>query len=646
MTLPSPNLDDRKYQDFVDEAKRLIPQYCPEWTNHNLSDPGVALIELFAWMSEMILFRLNQVPDRLYTKFLDLVGIQPFPASSAHTELTFWLSATDNPAVIVPAGTVVGTSADAGPAVLFSTLEDLIIAQPTLEHAVTITADEQHHDVWEQLAYPRGTVTCFASDPVTPGDALHLGFTSSLAGNVIALDITASIEGIGVDPQKPPISWEIWDGVNWVPVQVRSDSTGGLNRDGRVELVVPLTHQPLTLGPLRSHWLRVRLLRAEHDQPTYRQSPQIRSISVLSLGGTVPAEHSDTVTAEVLGRSDGQPDQRFQLTRHPVLPRQPGETIRVITDEGSDDWEEVHDFTYSGPTDRHVSWDDGSGEITFGPRVRYADGSVRQHGAIPPAGASITVSRYRHGGGARGNVGAATLTRLRTAIPYVDRVTNLRPATGGVDPESVENAKRRGPMSLRTGERAVTAADFERLALEASPEVARARCLSPASPGGPVRLLIVPRVVKPAESYVLDDFAIDDELVAAVSAHLDERRIVGTSVEVGTPYYQGVTVAALVRALPGRPVTLVRERALSALYAYLNPVNGGPDGEGWPFDTDINAAVFAQILSNIDGVERVDDVAFFEYDLRNGTRHGPAREVIRLQSHSLFMSAKHQVVVR
>ena len=55
MPLPTPALDDRTFQDIVDEAKRLIPRYCPEWTNHNVSDPGVALIELFAWMSEMVL---------------------------------------------------------------------------------------------------------------------------------------------------------------------------------------------------------------------------------------------------------------------------------------------------------------------------------------------------------------------------------------------------------------------------------------------------------------------------------------------------------------------------------------------------------------------------------------------------------------
>ena len=117
MALPAPNLDDRKFQDIVDEAKRLIPRYCPEWTNHNLSDPGVALIELFAWMSEMILFRLNQVPDRLYIKFLDLVGIEPFPPSVARADLTFWLSAVLDHAVTVPAGTEVATapvSADGG----------------------------------------------------------------------------------------------------------------------------------------------------------------------------------------------------------------------------------------------------------------------------------------------------------------------------------------------------------------------------------------------------------------------------------------------------------------------------------------------------------------------------------------------------
>src|SRR5690349_25177956 len=109
MPLPTPGLDDRTFQDIVDEAKRLIPRYCPEWTNHNVSDPGVALIELFAWMSEMVLYRVNQVPDRLYVHFLNLVGIEPFPPSVARTDLTFWLSAVLEQPVLVPANTQVMT---------------------------------------------------------------------------------------------------------------------------------------------------------------------------------------------------------------------------------------------------------------------------------------------------------------------------------------------------------------------------------------------------------------------------------------------------------------------------------------------------------------------------------------------------------
>ena len=80
MALPVPNLDDRRFQDLVDDAKRLVQQRCPEWTDHNVSDPGVTLIELFAWMTDQLLYRLNRVPDRNYVKFLELIGVSLYPA--------------------------------------------------------------------------------------------------------------------------------------------------------------------------------------------------------------------------------------------------------------------------------------------------------------------------------------------------------------------------------------------------------------------------------------------------------------------------------------------------------------------------------------------------------------------------------------
>ena len=82
MALPEPVLDDLQFQkDLVDEARRRIIHYCPEWTEYNLSDPGITLIELFAWMTELMVYRLNKVPEKNYIKFMELLGMQLRPAN-------------------------------------------------------------------------------------------------------------------------------------------------------------------------------------------------------------------------------------------------------------------------------------------------------------------------------------------------------------------------------------------------------------------------------------------------------------------------------------------------------------------------------------------------------------------------------------
>ena len=654
MSLPIPNLDDRRFQDLVDEAKRLIPTYCPEWTNHNVSDPGVALIELFAWMTEMSVYRINQVPDAFYTHMLNLLGFEQFPAAAAQVDLTFWLSAAQGEAVVIPANTPVGTSGEVGQLRVFSTSEDLIVRQPELTAALTSTGDDTYHDVWEDLSLNLAAVTCFGSDPLAAGDCFYLGFRDSIAGNAVRLSVTASVEGIGVIPDDPPMIWEVWQGEGWIPITIPKrdrtgapgDTTGGLNRDGSILMLVPNAHEPLTLGAHRAYWIRARLLPTAVGQPAYRSSPQIRSAGVVSIGGTVSAEHSNLVVDEILGASTGKADQVFALNNRPVLPRREHEIVTVTTDAGTEDWEEVDSFMRSGPDDRHYVLDSSTGEIRFGPQIRYPDGSHRQHGLVPPENSRIAITTYRWGGGSLGNVGTGTLTGLRASIPYVDGVTNLAPATGGVDPETVENAKRRGPHSIRSGSRAVTASDFERLAGEADAGIARARCLAPVESGDPIRLLVVPNIEEPAEMLQIDDFALPDQMVSRVGEYLDERRILGSKIEVGTPFYQGVTIAALLAARPGRPVNLIRDRAMAALYRYLNPLTGGPDGQGWPFEADLNAANVFQLLETIDGVERVDEVLFFEYDLRNHVRVGFGKELVKLGDDSLFLSTNHQVVVR
>ena len=89
MPLDIPTLDDRRYQDLLDEALARIPVHTPEWTNFNKSDPGVTLIEVFAFLTENLLYRSNQIPERNRRKFLTLLGIPLQPASSARGLVTF-----------------------------------------------------------------------------------------------------------------------------------------------------------------------------------------------------------------------------------------------------------------------------------------------------------------------------------------------------------------------------------------------------------------------------------------------------------------------------------------------------------------------------------------------------------------------------
>jgi predicted phage baseplate assembly protein len=210
----------------------------------------------------------------------------------------------------------------------------------------------------------------------------------------------------------------------------------------------------------------------------------------------------------------------------------------------------------------------------------------------------------------------------------------------------VENAKVRGPQLLRGGRRAVTAEDVERLTLDAAPTVARARCLPPDAPGEPARLLVVPRVDVPPQNLTLDDLTLTDELEQQIKAYLEPRRLLTMRLRIQAPRYQGVRVVAEVRAGPGVRVETVRERAERALYAYINPLTGGPGGVGWPFDADLRLGDVYGVLHGSFGVQGVEAVHFFSIDLRPRRNLGQAEQRLRLMPEALFMSYEHRVVVQ
>lgn len=449
-----------------------------------------------------------------------------------------------------------------------------------------------------QVRRPAGGVLPPLAPFTPPADArpsLYLGFRRPGDATGFANRATTLYLGVGevlygdpagaaAPPEPPVLGWSYWNGAAWARLGVR-DETAALARRGLVTFVGPPDLAPSTRFGREAFWLRVTV-----ERGGWAVAPRLERV----LLNTVWAEHALRVAGEVLGSGTGTPHQRARTVRAPVLP---GERIEVreaelpsaeereaLEREGGPGavveaaggvgawvrWTPVGDFHGSGPGSRHYVLDRGTGEVRFGDGTR---------GRVPPAGrGNLRAAFYRTGGGSAGNRPAGTLTGLKTPIPSVDRVTNPEPAGGGAAGESLESVRVRGPRTLRHRDRAVTVADLEDLAVEASPEVALARAIAATDAGGVgrVRVVVVPRgaAARPVPSL---------ELLDRVEAFLAPRVPATVEVEVRGPEWVGVDVTVEVVPATLEDVANVQAELRARLEAFLHPVTGGAGGTGWPF---------------------------------------------------------------
>ncbi|MBQ0901099.1 putative baseplate assembly protein [Micromonospora sp. U21] len=141
MTLPVPHLDDRAFLDLVTEARERIRQSCPAWTDLSAHDPGMALVEAFAHLTEVMIYRLNQLPEKAYVSFLNLLGVARHAPTAAWADVRFTRSGTDRGAVRIPAGLRVAAARGADPRpVVFVTTEPALL--PAGETSVIV---RMHH---------------------------------------------------------------------------------------------------------------------------------------------------------------------------------------------------------------------------------------------------------------------------------------------------------------------------------------------------------------------------------------------------------------------------------------------------------------------------------------------------------------------
>ncbi len=690
MPLPTPILDDRSWQQLRDELVRRIPVYTPEWTDHNASDPGITLLELFAFLGENLLFRFNQIPESTRLEFLRLLQVPMRPAQPSAAMLGFTLSAAGE--VLVP----IGTEVKAG-SVSFQTRDEVkvwplearavarsVSAKPEegsdAEIYAAVALDARSLDESAAAYY---TSTVLGTDPTEPGfEPVDFGQTvdgilwvavlgmdatdvARLADAVVNLGITPDPVVLSMDEVDPcpgegdaaptdEVVWEVstaelrGDAPVYRALAVVGDTTRGLAREGVVRLRLP--HDVTVPGlpavddalagtgdfppVLDDDELASKLLfwirgyRRRSDRPLG---------SMLWVGANAAAVRQvKTARTELVGTGDGGADQAYALVYRPVLP----DTLVVEVEEpgGWTEWTRVDDFAGSGRNDRVYTLDSEAG------RVRFGDGT---RGRVPQIGERIRAREYDYGGGSVGNVAAKAITRV-SGVAGV-KASNPRPAQGGADAETVEDAVERIPAELRRHDRAVTAGDFRELAL-ATPGagVGRAEVLPLFHP--PTRITdaagVVSVVVWPQEDAAHPNAPMPDrDLLRAVCAYLDARRLVTTELYVIPPTYRKVAVAVGVEVKPGFGVEAVRAWVELVIRQYLAPLPPyGPSGSGWPLGRRVFGPELEAAALQVEGVEFLEGLTVAGWGRKSDGTDGWIEGPVLLQPYEVVELTEITVV--
>lgn len=645
-----PVIDDRRFADLVAEARTRVPRYTPEWTDLNENEPGMAVVELFAWMTELLTYRLGKVPKHNYLKFLELLGMELTPARPARAEVTMPVQATfAEPYTIVPLRTQVEAEEpdDQGRSIVYETERALVALTARLD-AVQTDNGVSLADVTPANAETETTFHPFGTG-AKPGSSVLFGFDPSLEFPGVEIDLMVWVHTRrgrqpvyascgGASPPPALLAWEYWNTKEWLALDSLGDETAAFTRSGHVRLKAPPPGKMLadTLGKVSGprYWIRARLAAG-----AYQHAPRLLAVRT----NTVSVVQAESVAEEILGGSNGRPDQVFLVASTPVLDG----TLTLVVDEGEGEvvWQEVPDFLASGPDDTHYVLNRTTGEIRFG--------NGRQ-GRIPVANArrpaNVVAREYRMGGGLRGNVGAGEINTLRGSAGGIDagQVANLFPASGGGDEETLDEARARVPQTLKSHEQAVTVGDFE-LHAKAAGGIARARALPLHHPDfagvqvpGVVSVIVVPDPDDPDDPAPMPT----DATLANVCRYLDERRLATVELYVLAPTYQEVTVTADLVCEDDADLAEVKQLVLGALERYFHPLYGGEDstleaaGSGWEFGRDIYYSLLLQRLL-VPGVKRV---AGLEIALE-GEAH-PACADVPLDDTALLRNGPHAIGVR
>ncbi len=403
--------------------------------------------------------------------------------------------------------------------------------------------------------------------------------------------------------------------------------------------------------PDEGFWMRARFVLPEGLAAD--RFPAVPPLTHLLLN-TVDAVNLVTLNIERFS-GFGVPHQVLQLRRKPIYVHH-GESERVpfprpeaFTDirvwvQGEDgtreEWFPARQGNLLTATkdDRLFVVDPVEGTLTFGNGIR---------GRILPVGnGNVQVEVYHAIPGAVGNVASGTIEVPEGRTESV-RVTNLLPATGGRDAETIEEIVRRAPSLLTSRDRAVTRSDFEVIAREASGEVARAACSGEMRDDGSVEVVILPRR---REGEEVPDPFLSSGLRDHVRAYLKRRSLINVDPVVRLACFRPIDVSVLLRLRPNANILVVREQAIAWIRRFLDAYDGGFDKDGWPFGGTLYAQDLARLVADLPDVRHVAQVRLYDMADPARQREGPGWEQgegvesLQQEGHDLFLVRRIRVL--
>jgi hypothetical protein len=636
MPLQIPNLDDRRYQELLDEALARIPVHTPEWTNFNSSDPGVTLIQLFAFMMENVLYRSNLIPERNRLKFLTLLGIGLQPVVPAQGLVA--LRNERGPLETITINRGIEMRAGAIP---FRTTNDLDVlpveAQVYYKRELTGAAADQMRDYYLELytTYAQPGQTLNRNDlslyetvlmtetgvdiSETTDSTLWMALLArpkedpadvrqKIAGKTISLGVVPILQNAErylsptgteaqqdllmqfyvprVDVNLRRINGELIPDYG-APLPV-SAQKNVLVEPGLVSVTLPEASQldlwenlePLDRG-------------VNNFPPSLEDSEQEgRIVTWLRITFSTPAQikwigiNAATVIQredffnELVGTSTAEPDQRFTLANGSVI--QGSTQVLVGTEQGQlESWAQIDDLSAAAP-EIMLTEDALAGSKVFALEaetgtIRFGDGT---HGARPPFGANIYAS-YSVSRGRVGNVNAGAINNS-PALPAGFKIANPVATWGGADAESPDDGEKQITRYLQHRDRLVNMLDYETITLRTpGVNIGRVDVLPAFNPHLSFNQIgsapgAVTLMVIPSYDAQQPDAPMPDRLfLKAICDYLEPRRLVTTELFVRGPEYLDIYVSVGVEAVPGFDTPAVREAIRAAVQAFLSPLPPG-----------------------------------------------------------------------